>query len=216
VVLDLETLRSADDCRWCARAQEDHLDTQSHVYTPLGWEDHVALGLAIGCYYHYQDACLHWFDRATLAGTVRFFLDTAPLLVSFNGIGFDFALMATLLREEDSLLTLADTFTAFCAGSYDLLAEIWKADPTRTFERGLNSLDALSRANGYGAKEMTGSDAPRLWAQGRYAEVLNYCQGDVLKTKALFEQVLATGSLVRGDGRVLGLVLPQHPEVPYA
>lgn len=216
VVLDLETARSADDCRWCARAQGDHLDTQSHVYTPIGWEDHAALGLAIGCAYHYREDRLHWFDRATLADTVRALVVTAPLLVSFNGLGFDFPLMATLLREADGLATLADAFTACWAHSYDLLAEIWKVDPERKYERGLNSLDTLSQANGYGAKALDGATAPRLWAHGRYAEVLNYVMADVAKTRALFEQVLATGSLVRGDGRALALARPQHPEVSYA
>jgi hypothetical protein len=232
-VVDLETLRSADDCRWCARAPGDHLDTQSHVYTPLGWEDHVALGLSIGCWYYYCDGNLHWFDKYTLEATIRFWVEHQPLLVGFNSIAFDFSLCRALLRQQAEtlamespmgldeplsklLLDLCDQFNALCATSYDILAAIWKVDPERKFERGLNSLDALSRVNGYGAKEMTGSEAPRLWAQGRYAAVLNYCAGDVRTTMALFEQVLATGSLVRGDGRALALARPQHPEVSYA
>jgi hypothetical protein len=217
VVLDLETARSADDCRLCGAASERHTPGVSgHAYEPLGWDRKVDLGLSIGCYYDYADDSLHWFDRVTLEATVRCLVTRQPLLVSFNGIGFDFPLMRGLLlrdveqygpRERD-LPGLCEQFQVLCAYSYDILAAIWQADPARKFERGLNSLGAISAANGYGTKALDGALAPRLWAQGRYAEVLNYCAGDVDKTRRLFEQIVATGQILRGDGRPLGLPPP--------
>ena len=152
--------------------------------------------------------------RFFLRATVRYFVDRHPLLVSYNGIGFDFALMRALLRHEDGLHTLCVTFKALCATSYDILAEIWKADSARKFEKGLNSLDAVSQANGYGTKEMDGATAPRLWRQGRHAEVLNYCQAEVTKTKALFEQCISMSTLVRGDGLPLIVASPTLPPPP--
>jgi hypothetical protein len=220
VVLDLETAHSADDCRRCGAAAEWHapgVDGDAHAHEPIGWDRKVDLGLSIGCYYDYADDRLHWFDRATLEATVRCLTSRQPLLISFNGIGFDFPLMRGLLRRdaeaygvrETDLPALCDQFEVLCAYSYDILAAIWRADPARKFERGLNSLGAISAANGYGTKELDGALAPRLWAQGRYAEVLNYCAGDVDKTRRLFEQIVATGQILRGDGRPLALPPPE-------
>jgi len=206
VVLDLETEKSADD-------------------VPTGWNNKAALGLSIGCYYAYGDGQLHFFDRHTLEATIVSLLESACLLVSFNGISFDFPLMRGLLRQEAEalqlsesqadllrsgvLVELCDRFKDLCAVSYDLLAEIWKVDPEGKFVRGLNSLDAIAQANGLPAKAMTGAIAPRLWAEGRYADVINYCASDVLKTRWLFERVCLGQHIVRGNGKVL--VLPRPP-----
>ena len=225
IVLDLETARSAEDCRHCGRGREAHLGYSTcgplyderggqAGYAPLGWDDKAALGLSIGCYWDYTDQRIYWFDMDTLAATVQLLVERQPLLVSFNGIGFDFPLMRALLQREDdtfpaqNLAALCDVFERHCAASYDLLAEIWKIDPGRKFERGLNSLDAIAQANGLAAKLSHGAQAPRNWAAGRYAQVLNYCQDDVYKTKALFELVCAQEQIRRGDGTALTLPLP--------
>lgn len=239
IVLDLETAHSADDCRLCARSLEEHLAgptnfdlTGRHVgvhrHEPIGWEDKLALGLSIGCWWDYRDSRIHWFDVHMLENTVRNFVATTPLLVSFNGIAFDFPLMRAVLRQEAAqmeyddhhnatavwyeksarLSQLCDDFTSLCATSYDVLAEIWRVDPARKFEHGLNSLDAIAQANGYGAKLSHGAQAPRDWREGRYAQVLNYYQDDVLKTKSLFEQIVDTGTLLRGDGQSIRLRCP--------
>jgi len=206
IVLDLETLKSADD-------------------VPTGWNNKVALGISIGCYYSYGDGQFHFFDRHTLEETMTGFVESACLLVSFNGISFDFPLMRGLLRQaaetpqsagsgldlfrSSVLVELCDRFKNLCAVSYDLLAEIWKIDPESKFVRGVNSLDAIAKANGLAGKAMTGADAPRLWAQGRYAEVINYCAADVHKTRTLFEMVCSGKSLLRGNYQPI--VLPQPP-----
>ena len=83
-----------------------------------------------------------------------------------------------------------------------------QVDPERKFERGLNSLGAISVANGFGEKEMDGATAPRSWAQGRHAEVIEYCYNDVLKTQRLFEKIVLDGAIMRGDGQPIQLVPP--------
>lgn len=234
VVIDVETARSAEDCRHCGKRDTYHYADGAcgpwHGATPadsitqfsaLGWDNPPALGLSIGCTFDYQAMRLHWFDLSTLEEAMLDFVIREPLLVSFNGIGFDFPLMSGLLKQQaDHTLdvgeachrrTLANAFTGLCATSYDLLAEVWKIDPENKFARGLNSLDALSQANGLGAKEMDGAMAPRLWAQGRYAAVLNYCAGDVRKTRGLFELVCAGTPLLRGDGLPVWLPIPGLP-----
>ena len=255
VVLDLETLHSAEACRHCDQPGQAHFadgacspwlgdkpDDSITQFAPLGWGDKPALGLSIGCFYHSQADWCQFFDVFTLEDTVTWLVHAAPLLVSFHGIQFDFPLMRGLLRrradacvaayspdpggamspmfetpetqeEYYRLTVLCDTFKAQCAASYDILDQIWRQDPSHKFERGLNSLNAISQANGYGAKEMDGATAPRFWAQGRHAEVANYCMADVWKTRKLFEQICQTGSLLRGDGHALALPLPEGWEV---
>ena len=233
VVIDVETAVSADDCRHCGQALQAHYADGActswtgekpaddvRQFTALGWRNPPALGLSIGAYWDYQDMRIHWVDGVTLEATVLDWVTRAPLMVSFNGLEFDFLLLEGLLRQHAETLPspdpgralvadLCDQFHALCATSYDVLAAIWRVDPARKFERGLTSLDALSRANGLGGKLSHGAQAPRDWRAGRIADVLNYCQDDVLKTKALFELVLAQGSLLRGDGLPLALPAPE-------
>ena len=102
---------------------------------------------------------------------------------------------------------LCDTFKIHCAQSYDLLDQIWHQDPEDRFQKD-NSLDAISQASGLGAKLSHGAQAPRDWRAGHYAQVLNYCQDDVLKTKALFEMVCAGQPILRGNGLPITLPIP--------
>lgn len=220
IVLDLETLRSADDCRNCGRPEfvglvREHYGCQG--YRAIGWGNKPALGLSIGGYYSYRDDRIHWFDEHNLEETMIDLVDAQPTMVSFNGIQFDFPLMRGILRRRveakldgparsQDLTMLCDAFKELAATSYDILAEIWDADPARKFEKGLNSLDAISRANGLGSKLSHGAQAPRDWADGKYADVLNYCQDDILKTKALFEKLRdSEGLLKRGEGETIRL-----------
>ena len=200
IVLDLETARSADDCRHCGHPEDAHVTStlaggnycppgqMRTGYERLGWENKAALGLSIGCYYDYRDIRIHWFDVHTLEKTVRHLVETQPLLVSFNGIAFDFPLMRGLLRQTaetlahagdhlerqagEGLAQLCDAFKAQCASSYDILNEIWEVEPDNRYVRGLNSLDAICQASGLGAKLSHGAQAPRDWRDGLYAKVL--------------------------------------------
>lgn len=167
---------------------------------PTGWNDKAALGLSIGAYYDYRDGLVHWFDRSVLAETVRSWVLDEVLLVSFNGIHFDFGVLAAVLFDAGDG-ALADDLTTLAANSYDILAEVWHITG-RDYAKG-NSLDALCQVNNLGRKTGHGAHALRLWQEGRIAEVLNYCQNDVMLTKKLFELVAAQrGVLKRSAGPV--------------
>lgn len=223
IIIDTECEFSADQCRHCGQYANTFDDPPGCVHSDghvaRGWKRKLDLGLSIGCIYDYATQQWSWFDKHTLEETIKVCVKRQPLLVSFNGIVHDFALMRAIVRytpesppnlqDRERKHTLCDQFKALCTTSYDLLQAIWRVDPERKFERGLNSLDAISQANGLGAKSMTGTEAPRLWAQGHYAEVLNYCAGDVLKTKGLFERVVTGQAILRGDG--LPITLPMPP-----
>jgi hypothetical protein len=211
LVIDTECAFSAAQCRYCDR-YADMFDLPPACPDDRGhyereWNDKLALGLSIGCAYSYLDDQLLWFDGHTLEAFVARRVATQALLVSFNGLGHDFPLIQALLRQQgDALCALADSFEALTLTSYDILAAIWTTYGRGT-QRGLNTLDALCQANALPSKEMDGAQTPRLWQQGRYSEVIQYCQNDVLRTKALFELIWAGQPLWRRDGQQL--MLPQ-------
>ena len=211
-VLDLETIRSASDCRVCFTGQAQHPPPGTGIcpgYQAIGWDDHAVLGLSIGCYYDYYEGKDHWFDQRTVLETMLYFVEQRYLLVSFNGITFDFSVMCAVAAQDSSTTTaLCETFTALCASSYDILQALWQADPQGKAIRGLNGLDAIAQANGLPAKGMNGAQAPTLWRQGRYAEVLNYCAADVAKTRWLFERIVEGQPFLRGDGQPMTLPAP--------
>jgi uncharacterized protein YprB with RNaseH-like and TPR domain len=221
VVIDLEVLHSPDACLHCGHPASAHGDSWSGqscprqeespwtCYERIGWDNHLALGLSIGCTWDYQDSMMHWFDQHTAGALIEHLLTRNACLVTFNGRTFDGPLLGAVADVSEDVRT--DWTQYVERESYDLLREIWAIDPARKFERGLNSLDALCKANGLPAKEMDGAQAPRLWAQGRVAEVLTYCQGDVLRTKALFEMVVEGTPLLRGDGLPISLPTPKIP-----
>lgn len=133
------------------------------------------------------------------------------------GVSFDFPLFRALLRQEaeqlgvPELAVLCDQFKALCATGYDILQAVWQV-AGRSYERGLNSLDALCLANGLGQKTGHGAEAPRLWQQGRYAEVINYCQQDIVLTKALFELILTQQGTLKRRTDTITVALPVLPE----
>jgi hypothetical protein len=237
-ILDLETRHLLTDCQQCTLPSDTHVQVADEEglrcpgsgaygrlvthYAPIGWEHTAALGLNVGCYYDTIGGNIHWFDEDTLEVTMCHMVEEQPLLVSFNGLRFDFPIMRGLLRRRAethadtvvaaTLTRLCDVFKFLCARSYDILAEIWKVDSASKTRRGLNSLDALAQANGLGAKHSHGAQAPRDWAAGRWASVLNHCQDDVYKTRALFEMVLAGEPIKRSDGSALLLPRPRFVE----
>jgi hypothetical protein len=221
VVLDLETLHVSDECQICHVRLPAHGRRDDHVYTAYGWGNKPALGLSIGAYYDYSDLCLHWFDLRTLHATMQELVSRHALLVTFNGVTFDFVLMRGLLRQEaehragtaesTALVQLADAFKALCGVSYDLRVEMLRVDPSLRYTAGIGTLDAVATANGLPAKAISGVLCPELWRKGHYAEVLNHCADDVLKTKYLFELVMQGKPVKRGDGVPLTLSMPQPP-----
>lgn len=198
LVLDCETLHSAEDCQWCVHHSGDHPLGAVAEHKPIGWENPSALGLSIGCYYDSSINGFTYFDAHTPNLTALFArIRRASLFVTFNGRKFDIPLLIGLVPN----MVLAEEFqrVADTVPHYDILHEIWQADPANKFTRG-NSLDAVASANGYGSKSGSGALAPVLWRQGRWAEVINYCQRDVDLTRMLFAQVCAGKPLARGNG----------------
>jgi hypothetical protein len=226
-VIDIETLRSAEDCRYCGLPLDEWnapppgfgACANASGHKTISWNNRPALGLSIGCTWSSLTRETMFFDAHTLEQTMREWVDAQPLLVTFNGFSFDLPLLRGIVRrraetlpadEATQLTALCDAFKAQCSGLgvYDILQEVWAADPGRKRTHGINGLDALARANGFGGKTGTGAQAPRLWAAGRHAEVVNYCAYDVWLTRLLFEQVCRGEPLQRLDGSRVQLPRP--------
>ncbi len=211
IVLDLETRRAAQDCRICLMPQ--HEPHQACPYAPIGWSDFGRLGLSIGGYYSYTDQRVRWFDTTSLSQTVETLVAGKAYVVTYNGKQFDVPLMAALYAEDthDPLVAHAVLPRWQEIEGYDILDAIWQADPENKYARGLNGLDAVAQANHLGGKliENGGVLAPALWRDQRYADVLNYCQQDILLTKALFEMILRGEPIQRSNGSSLQLPAPR-------
>lgn len=225
IVLDLELRHSPDDCRHCLKPPLDHqgvhrlcFDGQGNgfrYFEPLGWRNKRALGLSVGGYYDYEDDRIHWFDRYTLISTMEDLVERQPLIVSFNGLMFDYVLMRALVHQRadelvgdhpdvaEQLRVCCYAFKDLVSSGYDILDEVWQSGG-RACAKGVNTLDALCRANGLGEKNGDGALAPALWQKGRVASVLNYCTHDIMLTKALFEHICThRGALMRMGGPIL-------------
>ena len=149
------------------------------------------------------------------AGTAQY--ETKPrkwsirdVLRAVHDLGFLLGEPARARVFAAALRELCARFKVLAAESYDILDEVWKACG-RSYERGLNSLDALARANGQGRKTGSGTLAPRLWQMGRHADVINYCQMDIDLTRRLFQRAtVGMGRLNRADGEIRIRYLVHH------
>lgn len=149
-----------------------------------GWSDHARMGIACIGVYDYaadrarvfcEDNFQSFIDRARMPGT---------LLVGFNSIPFDNAVIKATIEQEFA--------EEQC---YDILREIWIASGlSPTFDRrthGGVGLDAVCERNFNVSKTGNGALAPVLWQRGKIGEVIDYCLNDIALTKKLFDCVMA-------------------------
>lgn len=154
-----------------------------------GWSDHARMGISVIGAYDY----LEGRTRVFCADNFPAFIDRAQqpgtLLVGFNSIPFDNAVIAA---------TLGASFEE--TQCYDLLREIWiAAGLSPTFERGTHGgygLDAVCAKNFGTQKSGNGALAPVLWQKGQIGEVIDYCLNDIRLTKQLFDRALDGGALI--------------------
>lgn len=121
----------------------------------------------------------------TLVANLRLLVrDAGYVLLTWNGLGFDFDVLAEesgMVNEcKELALSHIDMMFHFFAG--------------KGFPLGL---DAAAEGQGLPGKPegMTGAKAPELWAKGEYHRVLDYCSRDAKNTLALAEAVAAAGCL---------------------
>ena len=104
------------------------------------------------------------------------------LVVTANGLGFDFALLWYWVEDDRSKMVVRKVALEH---HNDLILNI-----IRDLGYGV-SLDNMAEALGVpGKTDEMGADAPALWRDGKYEEVLHYLTGDCLATERVFHALV--------------------------
>ena len=181
IVYDCEIIKAIPDSREPRMEGIDYCD---------GWQDHANMGISVIVAWRSQPGReqFHIFLQDNFDAFAKL-VDGAPsrgeLVVGFNSFNFD----DKLCQAHGIPVTT----------TWDLLLEIWRALGLGfRYEHGTHagySLDALSKLNLQESKIGNGANAPILWQQGQFGEVINYCLHDVWLTKELLDYVARHGRI---------------------
>jgi DEAD/DEAH box helicase domain-containing protein len=170
---DLETIRSAADVG--------------------GWHNVPEMGLAVGVVYDSQEkAYLRYWEQDAAVLVEK--LLSADLVVGFNHIRFDYAVLAAYTNRN----------LAAEAKSFDILLDVWDRLGHRL------SLDHLSKATLGASKTADGLQSLQWWADGLHDKVAAYCEADVILTKELFEYGLNEQRLIYTHKSGEPVAIPLH------
>jgi uncharacterized protein YprB with RNaseH-like and TPR domain len=131
----------------------------------------------------------HVYDEHDLEQCIEH-LNSADLLVSFNGIEFD----TPALQGVTGMEIVPD--------QYDILHEIWKALSTRT--KGFK-LDNICERLNLPRKNGNGERATDLYRDKRFGRLFDYCINDVQITRSVAHWINEHGFIVAPDGTPLEL-----------
>ena len=152
------------------------LETQNFFSDPeVGWFNYEALRIsALGVYSYARDEYF-CFEESELPRAADLFR-ASRLLVGFSSNRYDIPVLNRYFQKLDPPLNL------FHKERLDLLDEIELVTGRRV------SLDRLALANLGEGKSGHGSDAARLFREGKLEELKSYCLKDVELTRRLYEQ----------------------------
>lgn len=180
---------------------------------PGKWENPEGLGFASAVVFDYaQDKYTFYLGPERLDDLLNHL--NGRVAVTFNGIKFDSRVLLGNDREVDERGTT--TFGEYGWGNYDLLLEYIKARfefesvldaeselGNKAIHDGSFSLDGLSEGTFGLHKTGHGANAPILYQELKYDELLDYNLMDVRLTKKLFEFVRQYSFVVDRMGRVI-------------
>lgn len=158
-----------------------------------GWyaASHGEAGMSAAVTILYEEGrqTIHLWDDHK-AEALAMYLEEADLVVTFNGQDFDLPLIAALAGREIQLTE-----------HYDICKVVRKAAKQR---KGYKLNDICIRTLGRG-KTGEGAMAPTLAAQGRWAELFEYCLRDVELTRDLFWYIVVNKFILDTSGEPLFL-----------
>ena len=167
-----------------------------------GWADFKGMGVSVVGTYSYKkertNDSYRIFNEHELDELQEAF-ETHELLVGFNNIRFDNKLLEAAGCRIDRRKV------------YDIFCEIKAAAKAGTFAKGY-ALDNVARANDIDGKTGSGADAPFLWQDQKYHEVMTYCKQDIRITVSVLNKIIA-GELV---DPVKEVILPVRSPVIWA
>jgi len=141
-----------------------------------GWGDHYGMGIAVVGAFDYNEGMPRIFFKDNIEELWKL-MDKADIIVGFNNKHFDDKLM------------LAHGYEVPQEKSYDLFLEIKKAAGAHKFAKGY-SLDNCCKVNLGIGKSGSGALAPKLWQDGRYGAVADYCLHDISMTVKLLDMAM--------------------------
>ena len=136
-------------------------------------------------------------EAAELVHYLQTKVEQGYTILTWNGLGFDFDVLA----EESQMLAeckrLAESHVDMM---YHILCKLGYGV----------SLDAAARGMNLAGKTMNGADAPKLWAEGKRHEVLEYVAQDVRTTLDVATACEACGKFrwIAKSGKPRSMMLP--------
>ena len=121
-------------------------------------------------------------EKQLISGFVERIAEWKPLLVTFNGNGFDLPVLryrAMIHKIAAPGLSGRPYFNRYTEDAIDLCDVLSSFSPS-----GRVTLDEMSRIFGTPGKpdDISGKDVERLFLQGKIQEIANYCETDVVNT----------------------------------
>lgn len=143
-----------------------------NTFADVGGKEHLdKLEVSVVCVYSYNKDQYFCFDDTQLTELASF-LSKPALLIGFSSNKFDVPILARVLN-----------LPLFEYPRIDISDEI----ELRTGR--LIGLNDLAQINFGTKKTSTGLLAPKLYAEGKFDELKEYCQQDVKLTKDLFDKI---------------------------
>ncbi len=134
-----------------------------------GWRDFENMGVSvIGIYLSWMES--YQIIPGTQLGEFQLLVEEAEEIIGFNSINFD----DNLLKANG--VTIETTYDLLCETR---IAAGMPPHFVKGLTRGGYSLNALAEANLGEVKTGSGELAPKLWQDGQFKEVADYCLNDV-------------------------------------
>lgn len=158
------------------------------VKPPYSFGKSEYLGNAVTCTVSTIDGIKDWiYDQAIFPMWKD--MIKHDLVVTFNGIGFDYPLWGGSILGPEHLEAKKFFEKSLKGKTIDLCKDFQEALGIRV---GLNNVAIPTLGD---AKEMEGGFAPDHWRAGRCFEVIEYCRGDIRRTDELFKIAASGGTL---------------------
>lgn len=160
-----------------------------------GWDSYDEMGVSILIIADYVTHRYRVFDEHNIKEGLDI-LCNYDLIVGFNSVNFDWRVLQATYKDLHRV-----------SGDYDILREIWVSlglnpdvfDPNT---HGGYKLDDVAFDTIHLRKSGNGADAPLLYQEGKYGELIDYCLNDVKVTKELFDFIRRYKYVVRGERRI--------------
>lgn len=148
------------------------------------WSTYDKMGLSTGCLYDYKTDDYSVYFKDDIPSLCER-LNNADLVVGFNTTGFDNNLLRALggnLKPDSELKNFDMLFHSRAAVGWV---------PGARYPTGMKLDNHLEATFGLEfMKTGHGEDAPKMWQEKKFGQVISYCLADVKREKMLFEQIV--------------------------